>query len=253
VLTELTATVEGVRGSNPLRLESQNNRTLRWHVERGARHNYRLLGRHLSRANRNLFRNGRTGKGLVHVLGDGTHRFITKAGQLAPIVVDALSIQVVKDGTIKGDLPPTTHLNAMLASETFLKEFRPVDHIARMPIYLDDFSFAQPGYQDCGAAGRLLYLGGEPRIADNLETITRFLDVMDFAGAADRCNTVAAALTVLIRNHWSGAKPLVSVTATKSHAGKGTICDFVRGRVPKAAVLYECMDWPWLVAVAKLA
>src|SRR5262249_44233226 len=143
-----------------------------------------------------------------------------------------------------GDLPPATHLNAMLSSETFLAQFRPVDQIALQPRYLDDFSFAQPGYQDCGEAGCLLYLGPEPRIADNVDTISRFLDVMDFATDADRCNTVAAALTVLLRNHWPGAKPVVVVTATKSHAGKGTVCDFIRGKVAKADLLYESVDWP---------
>jgi hypothetical protein len=55
---------------------------------------------------------------------------------------------------------------------------------------------------------------------------------------------VAAALTVLLRNHWPGAKPVVVVTATKSHAGKGTIAEFVRGNVAQADILYESMDWP---------
>jgi hypothetical protein len=34
------------------------------------------------------------------------------------------------------------------------------------------------------------------------------------------------------------------VTATKSHAGKGTITEFIRGNVAKADILYESIDWP---------
>jgi hypothetical protein len=37
---------------------------------------------------------------------------------------------------------------------------------------------------------------------------------------------------------------VVLVTATKSHAGKGTITEFFRGGAPKADVLYESIDWP---------
>src|SRR5262249_11483182 len=79
---------------------------------------------------------------------------------------------------------------------------------------------------------------------DNVDTISRFLDVMDFATDADRSNTVAAALTVLLRNHWPGAKPVVVATATKSHAANGTVCDFIRGKGAKADHLYEPVDWP---------
>jgi hypothetical protein len=178
------------------------------------------------------------------VLAGGVQRLITKAAHLAPIIVDNLVLQITKEGKVTGELPTAMHLNAMLCSEAFLGQFRPVDRIALQPLYLDDFSFARPGYQSCGEEGCLLYLGTEPRIADSLETIQRFLDVMDFASDADRSNTVGAALTVLLRNHWPGAKPVIVVTATKSHAGKGTICDFLRGNVAKADVLYESVDWP---------
>src|SRR5438132_232996 len=33
-------------------------------------------------------------------------------------------------------------------------------------------------------------------------------------------------------------------SATKSHSGKGTVTDFIRGSVPKADILYESLDWP---------
>ena len=37
---------------------------------------------------------------------------------------------------------------------------------------------------------------------------------------------------------------LYQITATKSHAGKGTVAEFARGSVGKADILYESIDWP---------
>ncbi len=215
-----------------------------WTVEEGARRNYCRLGKHLARRNPSLFRNTSDGHGLIEVLANGTCRLITKASQLAPVIVDTLTMRVVKEGKVVSELPTAAHLNAMLHSEAFLRQFRPVDRVAKTPLYLEDFSIIQPGYHDGGEGKRLLYVGPEPRIADVTDTINRFLDVMDFASNADRTNTVAAALTVLLRHRWPGEKPVVLVTATKSHAGKGTITEFVRGAVAKADVLYENTDWP---------
>jgi hypothetical protein len=132
----------------------------------------------------------------------------------------------------------------MLGSEVFLKHFPPVDRVTRAPLYDDDFSVVPPGYHDGGEGRRLLYLGPTPRVGDRCETIKRFLDVMDFATPADRTNAVAAALTVQLLSHWPGHKPLVLVTATKPHSGKGTVSEFIRGSVAKADVLYESVDWP---------
>jgi hypothetical protein len=235
--------VGGVRGVGDLRLK-ESAQIVTWDVERGARRNYRRLGRHLARRNSSLYRNTSEGHGLIQVSGNGTCRLITKASQLAPVIVDTLTMRVMKEGKVVSELPTAAHLNAMLNSEAFLGQFRPVDQVARTPLYLDDFSLLPPGYHDGGDGRRRLYVGPEPRIADSTEAIRRFLDVMDFAGNADRTNTVAAALTVLLRHHWPGEKPVVLVSATKSHAGKGTITEFVRGVVAKADVLYESIDWP---------
>ncbi len=51
-------------------------------------------------------------------------------------------------------------------------------------------------------------------------------------------------LTVPFRRHFPGGKPLILVTATKSHAGKSTVVDFIRGRTPKLDLMYESIDWP---------
>jgi hypothetical protein len=238
-----TDAVRGVRGRNPLH-QGERTPSFCWKVERGARRNYRLLGRRLAEANSHLYRQGANGHGLIQVLATGAPRLITKAAQLAPILVDSMTLRVTKEGKIVGELPAAMHLNAMLASEAFLGQFPPVDRVALKPLYLRDFTLVQPGYQDDPDEGFLLYLGKEPTISDSCDTVKRFLDVMDFASNADQTNAVAAALTVLLRNHWLGAKPVVVVTATKSHAGKGTIVDFIRGNVPKADLLYEGIDWP---------
>ena len=68
-----------------------------------------------------------------------------------------------------------------------------------------------------------LRLGPTPEVSDSMDAINSFLGVMAFASPANRTNTVAAAITVLLRPCWMGAKPIVLITATKSHAGKGTI------------------------------
>jgi hypothetical protein len=178
------------------------------------------------------------------VLPDGKTRLLTKGSHLAPVIVDRMKVVVKKDGKVVSDMLTAAHLNAMLRSEAFLGQFLPVDEVTTHPLYLDNFSLVRPGYNDGGPGRRIIYVGPEPEIADSTETIKKFLGVMAFATEADRTNTVAAALTVLLRRHWLGEKPVVIVTATKQHAGKGTITEFFRGSVPKADVLYEAIDWP---------
>jgi len=170
--------VGGVTGGIALH-EKRRTQKMSWKIELGARRNYRLLGMRLAKANKGLYRNSNTGKGLIHVLTSGDIRHITKGAQLAPIIVDALVLKVMKEGKVMGELPTAAHLNAMLSAETFLRQFRPLDQVAKNPLYLSDFSFAQPGYQDSDE-GYLLSIGPEPQVVESMETIHRFLDVMDF-------------------------------------------------------------------------
>ncbi|GAB4138405.1 MAG: hypothetical protein Tsb009_06610 [Planctomycetaceae bacterium] len=223
--------------------EEQKEGSFIWRVERGAARNYRRLGERLAQAG-DLYRNKEDGHGLIHVLPSGETRLVTKSSELGPIIVDRVRMRVVKEGKVVSELPSASHLNAMLRSEVFLKQFLPADEVTPTSFYLDDYTLAQPGYNDGGKGNRVLYLGSEPSFMDTTETIQRFLDVMAFATTADRTNAVAAALTVLLRRHWKGEKPLVLLTSTKSHSGKGTVTDFIRGSVPKADILYECIDWP---------
>ena len=210
-----------------------------WPMEEGAGWNYRRLGECLARRRDDLFRNGKAGQGIIQVLPDGTVRLIRNGAELAPVLVDSLTLHITKGGKIVGELPAAVHLNAMLKAECFLGQFRPVDRVSRYPIYQSDFSLVRPGHHQDRHGMWLLSVGPEPRARDGIATIARFLDAMAFAGPADRANAVAAALTVRLRHLWLGEKPLILVTGSKSHAGKSTVTDFVKGTVPSADLLYR--------------
>jgi hypothetical protein len=230
-----------VRGRNPLQAPTSK---LVWRVELGSKRNYRRLGERLAQGCDDLYRNRSDGMGLIQVLPSGKTRMITKGSELAPILADKVSMVVTKDGKVTSETPQAVHLNAMLRAEVFLSCFRPVDEVARIPYYLDDFTLVRPGYHDGGPGKRILYAGPVPDIADNMATIASFLDQMSFATNSDRTNCLAAAVTALLRHHWIGEKPLVQISSSKSHAGKSTVADFVRGSIGKADILYESIDWP---------
>jgi len=149
----------------------------------------------------------------------------------------------MKDGKVKGSRINAADLNAMLRNEAFLGQFVPVDRLSAVPLYLPDFALTVPGFNDGGADHRILYSGQRPVISDDLEAVTAFLGVMQFESNADRTNTVAAALTVLLHNHWPGGKPVVLVTATKSHAGKDTIISFATGTNKSVSISYQATSW----------
>lgn len=231
-----------VMGVIPLR-KGQKPQGFIWCVDHGARKNYTRLGQRLAAVG-DLYRDEATGHGLVLVRADGTASHIGKGSQLAPLIVDRVSMRVVKEGKVVSELPTAAHLNAMLHAKAFLDQFRPVNEVTRTFFYAEGFVPLQPGYNDFGPGNRILFLGEAPSLARSTDTIRRFLRAMPFASEADATNTVAAALTVLFRRQWLGEKPLVQVTSTRSHSGKGTVTEFLRGVVPKADILYESQDWP---------
>lgn len=251
-MSKSNGTVRGVRGVRPLHQEPQADMSdtaeaeglFAYDLGRGIKANARLLGKELALGNSSLFRNGSDGLGLLHVLPDGQSRVILKASELSPIIIDSIDMVVMRNGKVVGELPSSGQLNAMLRSNEFLTNFVPIDELSTYPIYFEDFKLSSPGFHDRGHGQRVFYIGPTPKIGDTLVAINTFLDVMDFASNADRTNTVAAALTMILRNHFPGEKPLVLVTATKSHSGKGTITDFIRGGIPKVDLLYESIDWP---------
>ena len=167
---------------------------------------------------------------------------ISKGAELAPVIVDRVRVLVLKGGKPKGSKIAAAHLNTMLGTETFLGQFRMVDLVTTTPVYLPDFTLTQPGLNE-GGGQRILYVGEEPVVSDSMDAINAFLDVMPFESEADRTNAVAGALTVMFRNHLSGGKPVLIVTANKSHAGKDTVIAFAAGMAGSVSISYQGTNW----------
>jgi len=115
------------------------------------------------------------------------------------MIADRFNVLVFKNGKHKGHQISSTHLNTMLCSEVFLQNFRALDRVITVPMYMPDFSLVAPGYNDGGPGHRYYFAGGPPEISGCLDTIAQFLDVMDFSSTADRTNVVGGALTVALR------------------------------------------------------
>jgi hypothetical protein len=237
-------TTPGANGNRGVKAEGRpivKAEGLIWNDDDHAATNYAALGRELASSG-DIYRSAVYGNGLILLLADGVQVAVTKGADLLPVIVDRLRVRVLKNGKIKGSTIAAAHLNAMLKSETFLGTFPSVDYITKAPVYLPDFKLASPGYND-GPGHRVLYTGGNPAISDSLENVNAFLDVMDFDTAADRTNAVAAALTVMLRNHWPGGKPIIVATATKSHAGKDTVIAFASGVSGSVSISYQATNW----------
>ena len=215
-----------------------------WDEDAPAHENYSHLGERLSESE-DLYRIPCYGSGVLLASEHPSipPMQILTAGQLAPVITDRVPVCVIKNGKPRGSQIPSGHLNAMLKAEVFLRKFLPLNDVVNVAMYLPDFELTQPGYNDGGPGHRIFLTGPHPDIRTNLDTITPFLDVMAFASNADRTNAVAAALTVMLRNHWPGAKPLIYVTSTKSHGGKDTVIEFASGGTAHASLSYEKTDW----------
>ena len=156
-----------VGGVDPMQREPRKKATgFVWQTERGARWNYRRLGRRVAFHRDDLFRNGAKGQGLLQVLADGTVRPIRSGLHLAPILVDTLPIRIERDGKTVGELPASVHLNAMLRAECFLAQFRPVDRVSRYPMYQEDLTLLLHGYHQNQDGRWILVVGSSPRTAE---------------------------------------------------------------------------------------
>ena len=130
----------------------------------------------------------------------------------------------------------------MLHAQVFLRHFRVVQHVVTTPVVVSDDTPCKPGFNQQDG---ILYLGQAASVGSSMDTINRFLDVMEWQSNADRTNAVAALLTVPFRLRWPGGKPFVLVTANKSHAGKSTICEFINvDQTATARIEYGDKDWP---------
>ena len=212
-----------------------------WDEDEQTADNYKALGDRLAKSN-DLFRRPGYASGLLLLLNDGKHAVICKGAELAPVIVDRVRVEVWKNGKRKGSKLAAAHLNTMLGTETFLGQFRRVDLVTTTPAYLPDFTLTRPGLNG-GDDQRILYVGPEAVVSDSLDAINAFLDVMAFETEADRTNAVAGALTVLLRNHLPGGKPVLVVTSGKSHAGKDTVITFASGMAGSISISYQGTNW----------
>jgi hypothetical protein len=221
-----------------------NSEQFIWCEDHPAAINYANLGERLNRCG-DLYRQPTYAGGLLlaPVATNIVPTVINSGSRLAPVIADRLCVRVVKDGKVKSNRIGIHDLNIVLQAEAFLQEFRPVDRVTQAPLYLPDWTLTQPGYNDGGAGHRVLHVGGSCCVERSLDTIDRFLDVMAFASDADHTNAVAAALMVMLYDHFPGGKPLLAVTADKSHAGKETIVTFAAGTKKMTSISYQATDW----------
>ncbi len=227
----------------PQQSDASETVTLSWDEGQPAAVNYRKLGKSLAKSGDLFRRSGHEG-GLLLVRSDGSTKSITNAADIAPVIVDRVALTIHLNGKEKGSKLSAAHMNAMLRTEAFLSRFRVVDQISTVPRYLPpDFSLTELGYNDGGEGHRYFYVGEKPQVFDSMDRIEEFLDVMDFETDADKANALAAGLTVLLRNHWPGGKPIVLLTASKSHAGKDTVIAFASGETEQCSISYQGTDW----------
>jgi hypothetical protein len=231
---------QGQGHSIPAALRVPGRPSFLWVVENGIAYNCRELGNQIAAYDPGLFRRADSYGLYRTVPGRNTPVTVATGRALRSLLVDTVDITVIKNGQFASDMLPVATLDTMLGTECFLGAFRPVYRIVTSPVYLPDFSLTQPGYNP----GGVLYLGPAPAVSESLEFTSRFLDVMEWAGNADRTNAVAAALLVHLRLLWPGSKPVVLITATVSGAGKGTVMKYAAGNVRRANILYENLDWP---------
>lgn len=215
---------------------------LAWDEGDPAAINYRKLGALLAKSGDLFCRSGHDG-GLLLVRPDGSTKSITNAADLAPVIVDRVALTIYLDGKPKGSKLSAAHMNAMLKTDAFLTQFDVVDQISKVARYLPNFELIEPGYNDGGPDQRYLFVGETPKVYDSMDRINAFLDVMDFESQADRANAVGAGVTVMLRNHWPGGKPILLATASKSHAGKDTVIAFASGETEQCSISYQGTNW----------
>ena len=223
-------------------VDSMSRPQVYWHDEQPAAENCKVLGEALAMSG-DLFRRPGNDGGLFLVLPDGSPRSILNGKQLSSVMTDRIDLNRFLNGKQKASRISVGTLGEMLHSEAFLSPFAPIDRVTSQPEYLPGFTLTNPGYNDGGDGHRCFFVGDSPECSDSMERINAFLDVMDFQTKADRANAVAGLLTVALRHHWPGGKPIILATASKSHAGKDTVLDFIAGMTPKASVSWEPADW----------
>ncbi len=221
------------------------------HLDQQPHTNCQVLGPALAQSGL-VYRNPAYRGGLL-VEHEGRCQEFGSAKQLAPYIADHLDVVVLNEDKRKGCVIPSPYLDLMLATETFLDCFRPVDTVTAVPGFDSEFGLLKPGYNPGPAGHRIYYTGSVIQPATRTDTIDKFLDVMPFATEADRTAAVAGALTILLRRCWPGGKAMVLARATKSQSGKETLLDFTCGLTPSFALTFQPdKDWPMEKNVAAI-
>ncbi|MCA9166489.1 MAG: hypothetical protein KDB23_02420 [Planctomycetales bacterium] len=232
----------------PQRNDADNARTdgrcdVIWNEHASMRDNYQKLGKSLAEKYADeMFRKDAETGGLVLATKSGDLIPISNSTDLLARIVDRLDVTTLCGDKSLGQIP-AKHLSGMLKSEAFLSEFPVLDFVSSEPVHLADFRLATPGYNGGSVGERVLFSGSPRRHSKHLDFVSRFLAQMDFETNADRTNALAGALTVRLRNHWPGAKPILLYTATKSHSGKETCIDFCRNATKMVSISYQPTDW----------
>lgn len=183
-------------------------------------------------------------RGGIHWIRQGhLPERIDRAVKLEGFIRSHFEVEVFKGGDCVGYAVPQGDLNVLLATSALQVNLPVVDNITSVPTYDSMWQLTHPGYNS-GAPGDRIFFMGETVTPNRKQTrILEFLGAMRFKSKADIANSVALALTILLRHKWPGSKPFGAVTANKSHAGKDTILDFAAGRTGRAEISYHSSDW----------
>lgn len=234
--------LDDAKSSNRDAVEARERLQVEWFEEDTLEFNFAKLGSALA-ATGDVFRPALgEGKLLAASWGGRDVDVLQDPAKVDAAVADRLEILHLKNGKIQGRHIPSRTLKAMLHTQNFLQHFTPVAFVSATPCFTPDFALCRPGINR-SPNGNVFFAGEAPVVGEDTETVERFLDAIPFASEADRTATVAAALVRLLRNLWPGGKPLVLVTANKSHSGKTTVVDFLGGTSKTATITYEATDW----------
>ncbi|MFM7128420.1 MAG: hypothetical protein ACKO0V_03570 [bacterium] len=212
-----------------------------WDLEKSDAENNQSLGQTLAE-NFKMYRI--KGPDRLIALSEGqSYHEISKPDDLYTLIADNLDVTVLKHGKTRSRSLRKGFVACSLKAECFLSCFESVGYVTRQPVVTSNFRFVSPGETPGTEGNDILYLGPEVEFRDDLHFTDLFLEQMNFKTAGDRYKAMAAKLVVMLRNHFLGGKPAIVVTANRSHAGKDTVLDFVKGSTPEVTLTFGTTDW----------
>ncbi len=194
------------------------------------------------------------GDGLIRIVDDYACA-VTTPRSLMSLIIDIIPnfMAISSSGKPKATISAAL-VGTMLESSLFRAEFRILDDVISRPIWLPSFELSPPGYSDAGPGHRVYYApkhDEEERVSDEQHYIGRWLEQMSWADSASATNWIAASITVILRHHWPGGKPLIAFLANKSHSGKTTLALAAAGLESTAMVSFTDAAWALEMTVAR--